>query len=688
MEYSQVSLNDSIPESKLVSAINKKGKSKTRKSVSKKLLITLIPITTIAILIIILIIALRAKAIIYDLAEDDLAQTSASNAAILGSSMEKYQAQFDTYINNLENLNFTSDNDIVDFLKPSLTMSDLSETGIYVALGDDYYFDPTEWVPDADWVATERDWYKNGINSDEDFLGVPYVDAESGKTVVTICKKVTLKDGRTGVAASDLFLDSIIDQVSEFKPMKTGGSMLLDGDYILSYFKSEDNGKTVSDVNDSFLTKVEGLLDSEGVKAVKSYDGNTYMLSFQKVPGTGWTLVSSVNQDTVFAAFRKFLSIAIIVTVVMVFIIALIMYALIKNIITSPVNSLTENISRVAHGDFTVDIKADTDDEIGHMKKSMKNYVSSMRQTLAQIQTLCAELSSEAVQSKSASGTLNEQAKAQSEESEKIKDSMDAMSVAVTELANNATNLAQAVSDLTEKGNITNESMKTLLTKAEEGQHDMSELKLSMTSLSDSMSDMNDVVVKVDNSASEINKIIEMINSIAEQTNLLSLNASIEAARAGEAGRGFAVVATEIGKLATDSSNATEEIGKILSDITERIKNLSEQSSKNMEDIENNKEIAEKAGDTFSNIYSSLNEAGNTIDEMIQKMNSVNDIASNVAAISEEQSASSQEVAQSAEQLVASAEKVATESSGVNNGADNVQKSADEIDNFVNAFKI
>jgi methyl-accepting chemotaxis protein len=77
----------------------------------------------------------------------------------------------------------------------------------------------------------------------------------------------------------------------------------------------------------------------------------------------------------------------------------------------------------------------------------------------------------------------------------------------------------------------------------------------------------NERVGELSKAAARIGDVVELINTIAGQTNLLALNATIEAARAGDAGRGFAVVASEVKALAEQTAKATGEISQQISGI-------------------------------------------------------------------------------------------------------------------------
>ena len=664
---------------------------KVKRGIGKTLLLYLLPIILIGIIGIIVFISYNARQVITEISLMDLKAEGQANGSELGSVFQMLTAKDGQYCDTLERVPFEDHNAMLKYVEPSADYNTVENTGIYIGFADDAYFFANHQEQPADWRPTERGWYAEGQGQETFVCTEPYIDASNGQLCVTFVRAVDCANGEKGVAAVDVFLTDLQEKVNALTPMKTGGSMVLDGDYIISYFDADKNGTLVSESGSKYLEQVKALVESGNTEVVTINQDSTntdYYVCVSSIPGTTWSLISSVAVDDVMAEANHFMTISLIAMILLIIVITAVILITINRVITKPVNGLSNSILRISDGDFTTKMPADKGDEIGLISKEMTRFVQIMNGAIGSIQRRTEKLQEDSETSKDASSKMSTEAGDQSVSMGQIQETMDDISNAVGELAENATNLAHAVSDLTDNGNSTNDTMIALVDQAKIGQEDMTEVQRSMDNINESMSEMNDVVVTVGESAKQITDIVQMIDSIAEQTNLLSLNASIEAARAGEAGKGFAVVADEIGKLAQNSQDAAKEIGDIIKQITGLISDLADKSQRNMESINASGEVVEKAGTSFSKIYDDLNQAAAVMQDMIHMMGEVNDIASSVAAISEEQSASSEEITATIYTLTESANQIATESQGVEDVANSVSDSALAINDELSKFKI
>ncbi|SFO02196.1 methyl-accepting chemotaxis sensory transducer with Cache sensor [Pseudobutyrivibrio sp. UC1225] len=668
-----------------------KKTKRVKKSIGASLMIRLVPIILIGTVGIILFISFNARSIITEIAMMDLQAEGNDNAQILGSGFKMLTAKFGEYCDTMEQLPMEDHNTYLKYCEPSVNYQPVPNSGIYVGFSDNSYFFANGTIQDASWKPTERGWYALGKDNQTFVATEPYIDSGSGEMCVTYVRAVDFYNGEFGVAGVDVFLTQLQDEVSQLTPMKTGGSVILDKEYIVSYFETDKNGMKIEESGSQFLIDCKNYIDSGSTEVIKINQPTTgidYYVSAAAIPGTPWTLISSVSVDDVMKEANSFMSISLFVMVLLILLIVIVIQLTVSRIITKPVNSLSDSILKISDGDFTAKMPRDRGDEIGLISNEMTRFVQIMNGAISSIQGKAEQLQEDSETSKSASGKMSSEASDQSTSMGQIQETMDDITNAVGELAENATSLAQAVSDLTDNGNSTNTVMLDLVEQAKIGQEDMSAVQQNMGRITESMGEMNEVVTTVGESAKQITDIVQMIDSIAEQTNLLSLNASIEAARAGEAGKGFAVVADEIGKLAQNSQDAAKEIGDIIKQITGLISDLAEKSQRNTDSINESGEAVEKAGTSFNKIYDDLNQAAETMARMINMMGEVNDIASSVAAISEEQSASSEEISATITALAESANQIATESQGVENVANSVSDSALAINDELAKFKI
>lgn len=161
----------------------------------------------------------------------------------------------------------------------------------------------------------------------------------------------------------------------------------------------------------------------------------------------------------------------------------------------------------------------------------------------------------------------------------------------------------------------------------------------------------NEVITTLGESSTDIGNVIKVITSIAQQTNLLALNATIEAARAGEAGKGFAVVANEVKELAKQTAQATEDISKKI----ETIQGDSQSAVSGIGDISTS---IETLNNIAGNIAASVEEQAGVTNEVSrvvsESMQAVQSIAQNVNEVSEAAAntgAGAQQTQQAAQQL-------------------------------------
>ena len=208
-----------------------------------------------------------------------------------------------------------------------------------------------------------------------------------------------------------------------------------------------------------------------------------------------------------------------------------ILLVVVQRRIKRSIKTLERGIQQLAERDLTVQLEADSHDELGALASSLNAATRQVGSVLEQAREAVVALRNSGQDiTASATNTANG-ASAQSHALQRVAESMEALVERTRETADSA-----ATSD--EIAHLANEATQDVSSAAGE--------------LVDSMT-------KLQRATEEQRQVIDTIQSIAFQTNLLALNAAVEAARAGEAGKGFAVVAEEVRELAKRSSEAAEE---------------------------------------------------------------------------------------------------------------------------------
>jgi len=663
-------------------------------SLKGKLLALVLPLLALVVSVIMVINFTSTKKIMTDATYQELKEESNYNAKVIEAWKESLISSLNSVQNTLESVRFTSDQQELGYLEAvTEQMIESIPNGIYEAASDGTYLDGSGWVPDADYIPTERDWYIEGLEHNSFEFGAPYLDASTGSFIVSATTKLNRNDKKNMVVAVDIPLIGITEMVAEIQVMgaQTGYAFLVDGstNTILAHRDESLNAVQISEASsDSFLAEVSKKTSlNEFAFEEIDYKGQPYFVALEPVEGTSWILISCVAENEVFQELTQTSILYVIIAVVAIIISGIIIGRVI-HVTVSPIGGLTNSISKISEGDFTVVIEPKGNDEITVMSAAMKRYVEDMGTIILDIRNISKQLAENATQGKHSSVSLKDSSQVQAQAMKDMHATIEQLAYAVNEIAQNATTLAQAVEATTAHGVQANNAMQNTVSIADDGYRDMKNVQEGMQKVVASMQELANIVESVGESTEEINGIIKIIGSIASQTNLLSLNASIEAARAGEVGRGFAVVADEIGKLADESAQSVQRISEIIGKITSQVGVMVDKTRESVTVIEDNSTAVTEACSTFRGICDDITNTSNVMEEMMGQISQVNDVASNMAAISEEQSASTEEISATIENLTQNAQKVAQESGQVEHCAELLMDSSVSLEEYMSKFTV
>ncbi len=200
---------------------------------------------------------------------------------------------------------------------------------------------------------------------------------------------------------------------------------------------------------------------------------------------------------------------------------------------------------------------------------------------------------------------------------------MHEMTASAQEVSNNINQAAAAANQAKQTGDAGTEVVEAAISE--------------MQRLAGQIEETAAVILRLNDDSGEISDILSVITGVAEQTNLLALNAAIEAARAGEQGRGFAVVADEVRTLAGRTQASTQQI----QETTEKLQGGSQSA---VEAIEKSQKQATVAVER-------ARKAGESLRSIALSVTDINDMNTQIASASEEQSSVSESISHSLEDI-------------------------------------
>ena len=365
-----------------------------------------------------------------------------------------------------------------------------------------------------------------------------------------------------------------------------------------SVFPLFDAGKH-ADALHKYIHDAMPLLEGMGVeygKAVKS--------RFQQIDEASVILTN--HNPTVFIIILTFFQL------VFSFAISMDISTYIQRNVTIQLNALTS----LAKGDFSINVKPQTEDEFGQLAESMQIMITKLRSSMIEVTTLASAINGSMNEIEQNSNTICDAAETAQTECVSVAAAAEQMAATNANIAENCTTAAKS----------SQESHKF----TETGMENVNTTATSVTEQYELMEKNAEAIRELADEVEKISSIVGTIDEIASQTNLLALNAAIEAARAGEAGRGFAVVADEVRALATRTTASTQEIRGMVDRIQADSAAATTAMQSNLE--------------SMSFVTTESVELKSTLGQVMELVSGVNDQIGVIATSTEEQSTSSAQI--------------------------------------------
>jgi methyl-accepting chemotaxis protein len=487
--------------------------------------------------------------------------------------------------------------------------------------------------------VTDREYFKKAINGQPN-IGEMGISKTKGTVICLAAAPIRVgKDNQPiGEISTGLEFGFFSDIIGAAKIGKGGYAAIVDRNGLSIYNPARKEG--ILKVNISQVKGMEPLMKIVGSsqEGIAEYvlEGIPKIAAIAPVGITGWSVVTTIPHDELFAPAHFTRNVIIVIGVISLLLASGFFYFFARSL-TLPLVNVVEAAQKIAGGDMSVEVSsADRQDEIGtlaraftHMIQSLKEKAQIADKIAASDLTVKVTPLSDADALGNAFATMVEKLRSQIQQIIEgvnvLASSGSEIMASVSQLTSGAAETATAVSETTTTVEEVKQTAEVSSQKAkhvsELGQRTAEISRTGLKSIEDTVNGMNrireqmdsiaDMVVRLSEQSQAIGEIIATVNDIAEQSNLLAVNASIEAAKAGEQGKGFAVVAQEIRSLAAQSKQATTQVRNILFDVQKAIGSAVMATEQGSKAVEEGVKLSTQAGESIEVLAESVTEATN-----------------------------------------------------------------------------
>ena len=208
----------------------------------------------------------------------------------------------------------------------------------------------------------------------------PYISASDQKLVVTFATPVGAGSALKGVAAGDVYMESVVANVASIQPTPQSFAFLVSADGKIIPHK--DQGLTLKPITE--LSKdlaIEPLLAAAKNKGLLPTDiaGRSRLLSVVPIAGTSWMLVVPLDESEAMAPIRAMLATSLISSVlVLVVAVAILGVALTRRLRQLTLVRDAMHEIGAGDGDLSRRIDAHGEDELAQIAGSFNSFAGKL----------------------------------------------------------------------------------------------------------------------------------------------------------------------------------------------------------------------------------------------------------------------------------------------------------------------